>query len=74
MKENFSTARNLRVALTSYCNLNCEYCGGHKGYSNEKRGTMEDYRRDVINGYKISLDELKQLFEDNWLIEETIED
>lgn len=61
MKENFTTARNLRIAITSHCNLDCKYCGGHKGYSNEKRGTMEDYRRDVINGYRISLEELKKL-------------
>ena len=61
MKENFTTARNLRIAITSYCNLDCEYCGGHKGYSDEKRGTMEDYRREVIGGYKIKLSELKEL-------------
>lgn len=61
MKENFTTGRNLRIAITSYCNLDCKYCGGHKGYSNEKRGTMEDYRRDVIDGYQLSLDELKIL-------------
>lgn len=61
MKENFTTGRNLRIAITSYCNLDCKYCGGHKGYSNEKRGTMEDYRRDVINGYQLGLDELKLL-------------
>lgn len=61
MKENFTTARNLRIAITSYCNLDCEYCGGHKGYSDEKRGTMEDYRREVISGYKIKISELKRL-------------
>lgn len=61
MKENFTTARNLRIAITSFCNLDCKYCGGHKGYSNEKRGTMEDYRRDVIDGYQLSFDELKEL-------------
>lgn len=61
MKENFTTGRNLRIAITSFCNLDCKYCGGHKGYSNEKRGTMEDYRRDVIDGYQLSFDELKGL-------------
>ena len=61
MRENFTTARNLRIAITSYCNLDCEYCGGHKGYSDEKRGTMEDYRREVISGYKIKISELKRL-------------
>lgn len=63
MKENFTTGRNLRIAITSYCNLDCKYCGGHKGYSNEKRGTMEDYRRDVIDGYQLSIDELKVLLQ-----------
>lgn len=63
MKENFTTGRNLRVAITSYCNLDCEYCGGHKGYSDEKRGTMEDYRREVISGYKLKLEDLKQLLQ-----------
>lgn len=61
MKENFTTGRNLRIAISSYCNLDCKYCGGHKGYSNEKRGTMEDYRRDEINGYQLSLEDLKKL-------------
>ena len=61
MKENFTTGRNLRIAITSYCNLDCKYCGGHKGYSKEKRGTMEDYRRDVIDGYQLSLEDLKKL-------------
>lgn len=61
MKENFTTGRNLRIAITSFCNLDCKYCGGHKGYSNEKRGTMEDYRRDVIDGYQLSFEELKLL-------------
>lgn len=61
MKYNFSTGRNLRIAISSYCNLDCSYCGGHKGYSDEKRGTMEDYRREKISGYKITLDEIKEL-------------
>ena len=63
MRENFTTARNMRIAITSHCNLDCKYCGGHKGYSNEKRGTMEDYRRDVITGYRLSLEELKRLIQ-----------
>lgn len=63
MKANFNNARNMRIALTSYCNLDCKYCGGHKGYSNEKRGTMEDYRRELIDGYKIDLESLKQLIQ-----------
>ncbi len=61
MKENFTTARNLRIAITSYCNLDCQYCGGHKGYSDKKRGTMEDYRREVLSGYRLKLPELKKL-------------
>ncbi len=63
LKENFTTARNLRIAISSYCNLDCAYCGGHKGYSDAKRGTMEDYRRETINGYRLKLQELKQLLE-----------
>lgn len=63
LKENFTTARNLRIAITSYCNLDCQYCGGHKGYSDEKRGTMEDYRRETIDGYRLKLEELKQLLQ-----------
>jgi len=36
---------NLRVAISSRCNLNCIYCEGVAGYKPDKPGAMEDFRR-----------------------------
>ncbi len=36
---------NLRVAISSECNLNCIYCEGSAGYRADKPGAMEDFRK-----------------------------
>lgn len=36
---------NLRVAISSECNLNCVYCEGVAGYKPDKPGAMEDFRK-----------------------------
>ena len=32
--------RNVRIAVSSACNLNCIYCEGNKGYRKDKMGAM----------------------------------
>jgi molybdenum cofactor biosynthesis enzyme MoaA len=39
---------NLRVAVSSRCNLNCIYCEGSAGYKPGKPGAMEDFRKAPI--------------------------
>lgn len=36
---------NLRVAISSKCNLSCIYCEGAAGYKPDKPGAMEDFRK-----------------------------
>lgn len=36
---------NLRIAISSQCNLNCLYCEGSRGFRNGKPGAMEDFRK-----------------------------
>ena len=40
--------RNVRIAVSSVCNLNCIYCEGNKGYRKDKMGAMEDFRKTQI--------------------------
>ena len=61
MNSNFVDKRNIRIAISSYCNFDCSYCGGHKGYTKDKKGSMEDYRHDTIDGYFLKTDEIKSL-------------
>ena len=32
--------RNVRIAVSSVCNLDCVYCEGNKGYRKDKMGAI----------------------------------
>lgn len=58
-KQNFK--RNVRIAISSVCNLNCIYCEGNKGYRENKLGAMEDFRRTKLEKGNISYEQLIEL-------------
>jgi len=41
--------RNIRVAISPFCNLNCIYCDGQKSRKPGKSGAMEDFRRKPLS-------------------------
>ena len=41
--------KNIRVAISPFCNLNCIYCDGQKSRTLDKPGAMEDFRRKPLN-------------------------
>lgn len=49
---------NLRIAISSKCNMHCVYCEGSKGYKPGKPGAMEDFRRTPIENGNIDTDTL----------------
>lgn len=53
--------RNIRIAISSVCNMNCVYCDGNKGYRNDKMGAMEDMRRTPLENGNITTDELLEI-------------
>lgn len=53
--------RNVRIAISSTCNLNCIYCEGNNGYRKDKMGAMEDFRRTDLKNGKITYNELIEL-------------
>jgi len=40
---------NIRIAISSKCNMNCLYCEGSDGFKPEKPGAMEDFRRKPLD-------------------------
>lgn len=62
---------NLRVAVSSKCNLNCIYCEGSNGYKPDKPGAMEDFRRKPLEAGNISTEillSIVKLFHDNGFV------
>lgn len=55
--------RNVRIAVSSACNLNCIYCEGNKGYRKDKMGAMEDFRKTPLSQGNITYEELMSLLE-----------
>lgn len=53
--------RNVRIAVSSVCNLDCVYCEGNKGYRKDKMGAMEDFRRTPLSQGNITYEELMSL-------------
>lgn len=48
---------NMRVAISSQCNLRCEYCRGTDGYS-QMNAAMEDFRKKPLREGFVQLEEL----------------
>jgi molybdenum cofactor biosynthesis enzyme MoaA len=55
--------KNVRVALTSDCNLQCSYCDGPLSRSDEKPGAMEDFRKKPLSEGFISTADYVRIFE-----------
>lgn len=53
--------RNIRIAVSSVCNLDCVYCEGNKGYRKDKMGAMEDFRKTPLSQKNITYEELMSL-------------
>lgn len=41
--------KNIRVAVSAQCNLNCAYCDGPKSRTKSKPGAMEDFRKKPLS-------------------------
>src|SRR4030042_5596889 len=41
--------RNIRVAISPFCNLDCVYCDGSKARRPNRPGAMEDFRREPLD-------------------------
>lgn len=54
---------NLRIAISSTCNLNCIYCEGSNGYKINKPGAMEDFRRKPLKYRNLKLEILLKIIE-----------
>ena len=52
---------NLRVAVSSRCNMNCIYCEGSQGFRPDKPGAMEDFRKKPLNKGNITTDTLLKI-------------
>lgn len=55
--------RNIRVAISPFCNLDCIYCDGQKGRKPDKPGAMEDFRRKALDQGVISTDTFIKIIE-----------
>lgn len=55
--------KNIRVALTSACNLGCDYCDGPKSRSKDKPGAMEDFRKKPLSEGTIDFEDYVRIFE-----------
>lgn len=53
--------RNVRIAISSICNLNCIYCEGNSGYRKAKMGAMEDFRKTELKKGNISYEDLIEI-------------
>lgn len=54
--------RNIRVAISSNCNMKCIYCEGNTGYNKKGRvAAMEDIRRTPLSAGNITTDELLEI-------------
>lgn len=53
--------RNIRVAVSPFCNLNCIYCDGQKNRQPDKPGAMEDFRRKPLNQGVITTNEFIEI-------------
>lgn len=54
--------RNIRVAISSNCNMKCIYCEGNKGFNkNGRMAAMEDIRRTPLSEGNITTDELLEI-------------
>jgi MoaA/NifB/PqqE/SkfB family radical SAM enzyme len=53
--------RNIRVAISPFCNLNCAYCDGPKGRKKGKPGAMEDFRKKPLKYGIIKIDEFLKI-------------
>jgi cyclic pyranopterin phosphate synthase len=53
--------RNIRVAISPFCNLNCIYCDGQKSRKPDKIGAMEDFRRKPLKHGVISTNEFIEI-------------
>lgn len=49
--------RNVRVAISPFCSLNCAYCDGPRSRKPDKPGAMEDFRRKPLNRGVIRTDD-----------------
>ena len=54
---------NLRIAVSSKCNMNCMYCEGSLGYKPQKPGAMEDFRKKSLSEGSIDMDTLLAIIE-----------
>lgn len=52
---------NLRIAISSNCNMNCIYCEGALGYTPQKPGAMEDFRKKPLCEGNIDTNTLLQI-------------
>jgi len=53
--------RNIRVAVSPFCNLNCIYCDGQKSRRPGKPGAMEDFRRKPLDQGVITTNEFIEI-------------
>jgi molybdenum cofactor biosynthesis enzyme MoaA len=53
--------RNIRVAVSPFCNLNCIYCDGQRSRKPDKPGAMEDFRKKPLSQGVISTDEFVKI-------------
>lgn len=61
MKQN-SFQRNIRIAISSFCNMKCIYCEGNKGFGrNGRLAAMEDIRRSPLSSGNISTEDLIEI-------------
>lgn len=54
--------RNVRIAISSNCNMKCIYCEGNTGFGkNGRMAAMEDIRRTPLSAGNITTDELLEI-------------
>jgi len=52
---------NLRIAISSKCNMNCLYCKGSLSYRHDKPGAMEDFRKKPLKAGNIDINTLLKI-------------
>jgi molybdenum cofactor biosynthesis enzyme MoaA len=57
----YLSKKNIRVAITPFCNFNCVYCDGPTSRTPGKPGAMEDFRRKPLNEGVISTTEMVKI-------------